>query len=37
MVFAVYKAAIILKEEPGLHSANFVKIIVRDQVVYFIS
>lgn len=37
MILAVYKSALILKEDPGLNTANIVKIIVRDQVVYFMA
>lgn len=35
MILAVYKSAKILKEDPGLATATIVKIIVRDQVVYY--
>lgn len=37
MMLAVYKSASILKEDPGLSIAKIIKIIVRDQVVYFIA
>lgn len=37
MILAVYKSAIILKEDPGLSIARIIKIIVRDQVVYFMA
>ena len=35
MILAVYKSAIILKEDSGLNVTRIIKIIVRDQVVYF--
>lgn len=37
MILAVHKSAKILKEDPGLNTVNIIKIIVRDQVVYFIA
>lgn len=37
MILAVYKAARILREDPGLNTVKIIKIILRDQVVYFIA
>ena len=37
MTLAVYKSAKILKEKPGLNTVNIIKIIIRDQVAYFIA
>lgn len=37
MILAVYKSAIILKEDRGLNIYRIVKIIVHDQVVYFVA
>ena len=37
MTLAVYKSAKILKEDPGLNTAKTIKIIVRDQVIYFMA
>ena len=37
MILAVYKAARILKEDPGLNMVKIIKVILRDQVVYFIA
>lgn len=37
MILAVYKSTTILKEDPDLSMARIIKIIVRDQVVYFMA
>ena len=37
MILAVYKSATILKEDGGLSVVRIIKIIVRDQVIYFMA
>ena len=37
MILALYKAAIIWKENAGLKGINLAKVLVRDQAVYFIA
>lgn len=37
MILAVYKSVKVLKEDPGLSTARIVKIILRDQVIYFMA
>ena len=36
LVLALYKAAVIWKENSGLHNFELVKVLVRDQAVYFL-
>ena len=37
MILAVYKAAIIWKENMGIAGLDLVKILMRDQAVYFLT
>ena len=37
MIFAVRKAAIMWKETTGLTGAKLMKVLIRDQMVYFIA
>lgn len=37
MAFALWKAAAIWKEEAGLKGLELVKVLIRDQAIYFLS
>ena len=37
MSLAVYKAAALWKTQPGMNTTRLIKVLVRDQVLYFLS